>query len=273
MKTRSILALACGMLMSSSAFAAQLFFTTASTLNSTTAVTAATQNPTLVLNGPGATGNLWLWAKLAPPTNRQDDGQGNVSYTAAETIIGMGLDVVTSNTAAAHGTTFSVTGSSTRFDAPNGTATPQSSGGESVGTVPLARFSRGSVAKLGLTDLASVAVPDDTVDTLDSQATNVLGSDGNVYLRFASITVAGDASTPPGTPAALNLVVNSKKFAENPGNSTVVFFGAGDAATSGAASGNTTTLPDAFIAVTVPEPASLSLLGLGALCLIRRRKA
>jgi len=268
------------MLMSSSAFAAQIFFTTSSTtagagstLNSATAPVAAGLNPTLTIT-QGGTGVLNMWVKLAPPTNRQDDGSGNISYTPSEIVIGMGLDLVTANTTAAHATTFSVTGASTRFDAPNGTATPQSSGGESVGSSPLARFSRGSVAKLGLSDMTTTSVPDDNVDTLDSQATNVLGSDGNVYLRFAQVTIAGDIGTAAGNLAPVFLTVNSKKFAENPGDSTHVFFGSGDASVSGAAAGNTSQVADATISViTVPEPMSISMLGLGALGLIRRRKA
>lgn len=51
-----------------------------------------------------------------------------------------------------------------------------------------------------------------------------------------------------------------------------VFFGAGDASVSGKIVGAVSTLPDATINV-IPEPASLSLLALGALPMLRRRRA
>jgi hypothetical protein len=94
------------------------------------------------------------------------------------------------------------------------------------------------------------------------------------FFRIGSfdLTAAANAS---GL-ADLKMVTNGLTISYFSGKSGPTFFGTGDAVTGsgGASAGDTSTLPEMVVTLgTVPEPTSLAFLGLGAMGLIRRRKA
>jgi len=271
-----------GLAIAGQAHAAQFFLSTSPTLTAVTApAAAALTNPTLILPDTSSVGHLYLWVKLAPSTVA--DG------TPTENVNSMGLDVVQEGgggqAAAAHATTYNVFGmtgnpaATRRWDvpAPTTVATPMTGAGESVGSPTLAVFRRAAVSTVGLQDPAAAGDHD--------LANSPVDATGNIYERVADISLIGDAATDAvKNPLGIPLFIRSNTQTVNydgtlPNHGPNTFFGAGDAAVN-ATNGNggvQSANPDGFLVVVgggaTPEPGSMALLSLGALGLIRRRKA
>ena len=141
----------------------------------------------------GALGNLYLWAKIAPPTFVSDSADpGNNRYVPAERIVGMGVDVV--------GRRRSPTRLPTRL-----TIRPSGGTYQLVRRLHLTlrfrnslvqerspRFRRGAVLTLGMGGIVSILIVPPAGTAYDVDSTNVIGADGNVYMLFATIPVALD---------------------------------------------------------------------------------
>jgi hypothetical protein len=277
--------LACG----SAAQGAQIFFTTTATLTPTSAVTAANTNPTIILSNTtgGLTQSVFLWSRVAAPANQGEDANnpGTNFYASAERLVGMGLDVVIGpGSTHARANNFAINNNSPRWNGPPAsTAAPNTAQGEFVGGAgtananSLARFKRVAVGTDGLSGVVSALQPPPSPDgpVPDAGTGNVVGADGFIYQRFATIPLVGVADS-LGLADPYFLQTNSTVVGYNPGSGTgAVNFGAGDPSVAGGTGGGgvRSALADLNVIVTIPEPASLGMVGVGALGLIRRRKA
>jgi hypothetical protein len=248
----ALIAAAAGVLLSSSAHAAQIFF---SLTNSGTQTPVT--NPVLNV-AAGTTTNVFLWVRLDSDLNNDVDNPN------PEKINGLGINLVGDNGTVAHGGSFTIISPGTRWDIPSGSPTGPGSGeaGGSAGNTILAQIARGAITSSGLDG---------------SLAANGTGSDNPdfIYQRIATIPIIADAA---GT-ENVKITTNSKTLSYASGRGGPdTFFGAGDAAVNGSTSGQTSTLADLQIVVTggvatTPEPASIALLSVGALGLVRRRRA
>jgi len=283
--------LACG----GAAQGAQIFFSTSATFANGAAAQAASQINPVVTIPQGTTTSVFLWARVAAPTDQGEDPDLAPAhdYTSNERLVGMGIDVVLgtglSNVAHSHANNYAINNNASRWNGPpSSTAAPNTAQGEFIGgagdatnALTLARFKRVAVGVDGISGVVNALSPAPAPPN-DIGAGNIVGSDGAIYQRFATIPLVGVTAT--GTSAADTipdtyfLQTNSVVVGYNPGSPTgVVNFGAGDPSVTGRAAGGgvRSQLADLSVNVlgTVPEPGSLGLLGVGALSLIRRRKA
>ena len=280
MKTRTLVAVLATLLMSSSTFAAQIFLSTSTTFGTSAAADAASLvNPVLNI-APGGTATLAVWVKVPKPSLQSDpDGEGGFinTYTPIEKVVGMGIDLVQDTAIAKANGNFTVTGTASRWDGPAGnpaSGAPNTANGEISNTpgVNLARFQRFAVSGAGIGGVVNQLVPAPTTPG-DAQTTNILSADGNfVYQRFALVPIIDSGL---GGTTGLFITTNNVVVGYNPGSATgQANFGALDPAVTAGQPGVKSSVADATIIVaTVPEPASLGFLALGALGLIRRRMA
>jgi MYXO-CTERM domain-containing protein len=201
-------------------------------------------NPSITLN-VGQTATLNIWVNVA---------------TTNDIINSLGLDINTSNAGVVHATSdyipyvvSGITGNA-RWDttsqaALNGSLTAQ--GGTTI-VSNLRPFSTGSDGLHSTTDALKVAT-------------------NNLYL--GSVTILADQVGTTNLKFAVgNLGIGYKSGAD--AASDLITFGSGGGTVLGSNIGAQSTVADAVITVTgTPEPASLTLLGLGGLLLVRRRSS
>ncbi len=251
-----------GLVLAGQAGAAEIFLSATPLTAATAPVAAGTATP-LIPAVAGQDVPVYIYAQLLPLTPNTNPGK-----VPTERLNGLGMDL-TESTDIAHGTSFLLTdqdpatASDGRWDVPaSQSAGPISSSNETVGHGTLASFRRGAVSTIGLTNAGKGG---------DSDPTDIVGTDGNFYLQVGVVTVHMDSngSTP------LFLATNANAIAYSTGQTTVNF-GPNDPVTiTNDPGGRKSLVADATLgtAGTVPEPASLGMLGLAGLLVARRRKA